>query len=64
MRGGAGRWTLTGADGGDPVDALRTLCGAHWADGGGPVTVTAGDRNAADALETLGLSAASATVQS
>ncbi len=64
VRGGAGHWTLTGADGGDPVDALRTLCGAHWADGGGPVAVTAGDRSAADALETLGLSAASATVQS
>ena len=62
--GGGGHWTLTGADGGDPVDALRTLCAAHWADGGGPITVTAGERNAADALEALGLSAASATVQS
>jgi len=53
---------LTG--GGDPVDALRALCGAHWADGGGPVTVTADDHVAAAALESLGLSGASATVQS
>jgi len=62
--GGGGHWTLTGADRGDPVDALRTLCAAHWADGGGPIAVTAADGNAAEALEALGLSAASATVQS
>jgi len=61
--GGDGHWTLTG-DGRDPVDALRTLCAAHWADGGGPVEVTAANRNAADVLEALGLSASSATVQS
>jgi hypothetical protein len=60
--GAAGHWTLSGA--GDPVDALRALCGAHWADGGGPVTVTADDHSAADALESLGLSGASATVHS
>ncbi len=66
VHGGAGHWTLTGS--GDPVDALRVLCGAHWADGGGPITVTGGDRSAADALEALGLSLessqASATVHS
>ena len=58
--GRSGHWTLTGA--GDPVDALRALCAAHWADGGGPAAVEAGDRGAAGALEALGLSDASATV--
>ena len=60
--GQSGHWTLNGA--GDPVDALRALCAAHWADGGGPAVVEAGDRGAAEALEALGLSDASATVHS
>ncbi len=68
VSGGAGHWTLTGVDGGDPVDALRALCGALWTDGNRPVTVASGDANAAKALEALGLSPessqASATVQS
>lgn len=42
----------------DPVDALRTLCAAHWAAGGGPPTIRAEDAVAAQALETLGLGAA------
>ncbi len=44
---------------GDPLDALRALCGAHWAAGGGPARVTAGDAGAAAALDALGLSGAS-----
>ena len=60
--GQSGHWTLRGA--GDPVDALRALCAAHWVDGGGPAVVEAGDRGAAEALEALGLSDASATVHS
>lgn len=40
---------------GDPLDALRALCAAHWAAGGGPVTVGAGDDGAAAALKALGL---------
>jgi len=60
--GDVGHWTLHGT--GDPIDALRALCGAHWADGGGPAVVGAGDRGAAEALEALGLSDVSATVHS
>jgi glycerol-1-phosphatase len=60
--GNAGHWTLNGA--GDPIDALRALCAAHWAGGGGPAVVGAGDRGAAEALKALGLSDASATVHS
>lgn len=62
--GGAGHWTLTADGGDDPVDALLTLCGAHWADGGGAATVTAGDEHAAAALDALRLTDASATVHS
>jgi glycerol-1-phosphatase len=64
VRGGAGAWTLAAEGGADPVDALRALCGAHWADGGGQVIVTAADGGAAEVLESLGLSGASATVHS
>jgi hypothetical protein len=39
----------------DPVDALRALCAAHWAAGGGPVRVTADGDGAATALGALGL---------
>jgi glycerol-1-phosphatase len=39
----------------DPVDALRALCAAHWAAGGGPVRVTADGDSAATALGALGL---------
>jgi hypothetical protein len=54
---------------GDPVDALRVLCAAHWAAGGGPVNVTGdGDGDGDDpdaALRRLGLDAPdSATVAS
>jgi glycerol-1-phosphatase len=42
-------------DGADPLDALRTLCAAHWAAGGGPVHVTADCDAAAAALRRLGL---------
>ncbi len=60
---GPGELTLR-ADGappqGEAVDALRALCGAHWASGGGPVHVVAGDDLARMALRHLGLSAASA----
>lgn len=45
----------TGGAPGDPVDALRTLCAAHWAAGGGPVTIIGDDPAAAEALRTLGL---------
>lgn len=51
--------------GGDPLAALRTLCGVHWDAGGGPATVTADGADATRALADLGLSgrtAASATV--
>lgn len=47
---------------GDPVDALRALCAAHWAAGGGPVDVTATGDGAVRALAALGLSGGSATV--
>lgn len=40
---------------GDPLDALRALCATHWAAGGGPARVTAGDDGAATALRALGL---------
>jgi glycerol-1-phosphatase len=49
----------------DPVDALRALCAAHWAAGGGPARVVADGEPAAEALRDLGLGtdgAASATV--
>ena len=36
---GTGGLTLSGD--GDPLDALRALCGAHWASGGGPAQVAA-----------------------
>lgn len=65
--GGAGQWSLTsdgGSDDHDPIDALLALCAAHWADGGGAATVTAGDERAAAAVDALGLPAASATVHS
>jgi ribonucleotide monophosphatase NagD (HAD superfamily) len=42
---------------GDPLDALRALCGAHWAAGGGPVGVTSDGADADRALRDLGLSA-------
>jgi glycerol 3-phosphatase-2 len=51
---GPGKLVLAGA-GGDPVDALRVLCAAHWAAGGGPVGVTAEGGAGADALRALGL---------
>lgn len=47
----AGGLTLSGS--GDPIDALRALCGRHWADGGGPARVTAKDDDAAAALRAL-----------
>jgi glycerol-1-phosphatase len=53
-------WTLAGD--GDPVDALRALCAARWADGEGPATVTPVDEGGARALERLRLSESSATV--
>ncbi len=64
VRGGAGDWTLVAEGGTDPVDALLALCGEHWAEGGGPATVTGGDGRAVAVLEALGLSGASATVHS
>lgn len=64
VQGGTGDWTLTCDGGDDPVDALLVLCGAHWAGGGGPATVRAGDSRAASVLEALGLSGVSATVNS
>ena len=60
---GGGRLTLSGS--GDPLDALRALCGAHWAAGGGAVAVTSDGAAADAALRDLGLGgdgAASATV--
>ncbi|MFC5232827.1 HAD-IIA family hydrolase [Pseudonocardia zijingensis] len=59
---GPGELVLAG-DGNDPVDALRALCAAHWAAGGGPVRVTGDGHSAGAALGGLGLTApASATV--
>jgi glycerol-1-phosphatase len=54
-------------DGADPIDALRALCAAHWAAGGGPAQVSADGAPAAGALRHLALDArarASATVAS
>lgn len=64
VQGGAGQWTLTSDGGDDPIDALLSLCGAHWADGGGAATVRGGDSRASRALDALGLSDVSATVKS
>lgn len=55
-------WSVAGD--GDPVDALLALCGARWAAGAGPATVSAADAGAARALEVLGLSGSSVTVTS
>jgi HAD superfamily hydrolase (TIGR01450 family) len=49
---------LTGS--GDRHAALRTLCGVHWAAGGGPATVTADGTDAERVVADLGLSAGSA----
>jgi glycerol-1-phosphatase len=49
-----GTVVLSGS-GADPVDALRAVCAAHWAAGGGPVHVTADGDAAAAALGGLGL---------
>jgi glycerol 3-phosphatase-2 len=59
-----GALVLAGAGAGaDPVDALRAMCAAHWATGGGPAHVTADGDGAAAALRSLGLDArGSATV--
>ncbi len=48
----------------DPYAALRAMCAAHWAGGGGPVRVTAADDGAAAALRVLGLSSARAAAGS
>lgn len=56
-----GGWTLTGD--GDPVDALLAMCGAVWAAGSSSTTVTGADEGARRALDALGLSVASATVE-
>lgn len=57
----AGQLRLSGS--GDAVDALRALCGMHWAAGGGVATVTADGPAARAALTALGLTdAAAATV--
>ncbi|HZG91043.1 MAG TPA: HAD-IIA family hydrolase [Pseudonocardia sp.] len=50
---GDGRLALSGD--GDALDALRALCGAHWAAGGGPVEVSSDGAAAARALRDLGL---------
>jgi HAD superfamily hydrolase (TIGR01450 family) len=52
-----GTLVLTGA-GADPLDALRALCGAHWAAGGGPARVTADGDASGAALGRLALDAA------
>jgi glycerol-1-phosphatase len=52
---GDGGLVLSGS--GDALDALRALCGAHWAAGGGPVRVTSDGDAAARALGDLGLGA-------
>jgi HAD superfamily hydrolase (TIGR01450 family) len=56
--------TLFGTGTPDPVDALRALCAAHWARGGGVARVTADGAAAQEALRALGLGggASSATV--
>ncbi|MGH3900073.1 MAG: HAD-IIA family hydrolase [Pseudonocardiaceae bacterium] len=58
-------WRVDWADGnlllhrdgtaGDPLDALRTLCTAWWAEHAGPVVVRACDDTAAVALDVIGL---------
>jgi HAD superfamily hydrolase (TIGR01450 family) len=56
-----GELVLAGS--GEPVDALRALCAAHWAAGGGPVCVTGDGDASLAALRALGLDASgSATV--
>ncbi|HWN33829.1 MAG TPA: HAD-IIA family hydrolase [Pseudonocardia sp.] len=46
------------AEAADPIDALRTLCAAHWAEGGGrPARLTAAGPTSVAALHTLGLTA-------
>lgn len=40
---------------GDPLDAVRSLCAAWWADRAGPVLVRACDDSAAAALEAVGV---------
>jgi HAD superfamily hydrolase (TIGR01450 family) len=62
---GDGELTLDGA--GDPLDALRALCGAHWAAGGGAASVTSAGAESERVVKDLGLSAdpsGSATVDS
>jgi HAD superfamily hydrolase (TIGR01450 family) len=49
-----GELRLSGS--GDPLDALRALCGAHWAAGGGPAEVTSDGADADRAIRDLGLS--------
>lgn len=44
-----------GAGPGDPIDALRTLCEAHWGDGGGPVRARGADEGSVAALRELGI---------
>lgn len=53
----ADRTLLLHRDGaaGDPLDALRALCAAWWAEHAGPVGVRAGDAAAAAALVAVGL---------
>lgn len=59
-------WAVTGSGSGlqlrstgsgDPVDALRALCGVRWSAGTGPVAVSAQDEAGREALRTLGLPA-------
>lgn len=52
---GPGALTLSATGGGDPVDALRALCAAHWDAGGGKARVTADGPDADRALRALGL---------
>jgi glycerol-1-phosphatase len=47
--------TLAGS--GDRLDALRALCGAHWAAGGGDISLTSDGDAAERALADLGLGA-------
>jgi glycerol 3-phosphatase-2 len=60
-------WQVTIADGalllagsGDPYAALRAMCAAHWAAGGGALRTAAANDGAAQALGTLGLTASAA----
>jgi HAD superfamily hydrolase (TIGR01450 family) len=62
---GPGELTLSWSGGTDPLDALRTLCAAHWEAGGGAAQVIADGPEAERALEILALDGAepgSATV--